>query len=201
MGENSTERKPSQFAEERFEERKRAWLRRIWWLLPIAAVLELALFVAFGAHLSAGAHGVLLGTGIGVAVTLVMVLADSPPHHIERWRQGAQGEQQTARVLRRLVKQGWTLIHDIERDRGGNIDHVLIGSTGIYVLETKNPGGRCSVSNGVLSVRWREDPTDGYEKLVGSLDALGAPQLSFLDLPRFGGHGVIRRPGSLVSRT
>jgi hypothetical protein len=56
-----------------------------------------------------------LGLGAGVAFA---ALAQSPPAHIERWRQGAEGERATARTLRPLTKSGWVLINDVQRDRG-----------------------------------------------------------------------------------
>jgi hypothetical protein len=91
-----------------------------------------------------------------------LVLADSPPHHIERWRQGAEGEKATAKALQRLVADGWLLVNDIDIGRG-NLDHVLIGPPGVFLLDSKKLHGVLSVSAGVLSIRWREDHADGYE--------------------------------------
>ncbi len=75
---------------------------------------------------------------------------------------GAEGEKATAKALRPLVRKGWTLVNDIDTGRG-NIDHVLVGPPGVFLLESKNLNGALSVAAGVLSVRWREDPSDGYE--------------------------------------
>jgi hypothetical protein len=102
------------------------------------------------------------GLGVGAAAALVMVVFDSPPWHIERWRVGANGERATAKALRPLVVAGWTLINDIATGRG-NFDHVLVGPRGVFLLETKNLSGIVSVERGVLSVRWHEDPHDGHE--------------------------------------
>lgn len=102
------------------------------------------------------------GLGVGAAVASVAWATDSPPQHIARWQQGAEGEKETAKVLRRLTRDGWTLVHDIDR-RWGNIDHVLIGPPGVFLLESKNLGGILRVEQDVLKVRWHEDPEDGYE--------------------------------------
>jgi hypothetical protein len=51
-------------------------------------------------------------------VAFAAALAQSPPAHIERWRQGAEGERATARILRPLTRSGWVLINDVQRDRG-----------------------------------------------------------------------------------
>jgi hypothetical protein len=93
---------------------------------------------------------------------MAAMIADSPPHHIERWRQGADGEKATARALRRLTRNGWVVAHDLDRGRG-NIDHVVVGPPGIFLLDSKDLFGAVSVTRGRLSVRWREDPGDGYE--------------------------------------
>jgi hypothetical protein len=91
-----------------------------------------------------------------------MVLFDSPPAHIERWRTGSEGEKATARCLRPLLKHGWTLFNDIETDHG-NIDHVLVGPAGVFMLESKRLSGMVAIRHEKLVVRWREDPDDGYE--------------------------------------
>jgi len=48
----------------------------------------------------------------------------------------AEGEKATAKALRGLVKSGWTLLNDVDWGRG-NIDHVLVGPAGVFLLETK----------------------------------------------------------------
>jgi hypothetical protein len=154
-------RRPGEFARARFRARRRAWRLRLWWAFPVLAILELAIFAALGLVLPAYRE-FLWGVGVGVSAALVLLLADSPPQHVERWRQGAEGEQATAKALRRLTRRGWTLFNDIDTGRG-NIDHVLIGPAGVFLLETKNLQGVVAVKNGVVSVRWKEDPTDGYE--------------------------------------
>jgi hypothetical protein len=50
---------------------------------------------------------------------------------------GSTAEQWTASELRPLRKQGWVLINRFLLDRGGDIDHLLIGPAGIVVAETK----------------------------------------------------------------
>ena len=45
----------------------------------------------------------------------------------------------------------------------GATDHVMVGPAGVFVLDTKHLNGDARVSHGVLVVRWREDPEDGYD--------------------------------------
>ncbi len=157
------DRKPGQFADERFRERHRAWLKRVWWVLPIGAAFVVAIVAVFGWLIAPGHMDFFWGLGLGAGLGLILCLADTPPAHIERWRTGAEGERSTAKQLRPLLKAGWALIHDVE-DRFGNIDHVVVGPPGVFTIDSKNPGGICVVKNGVLTVTWREDPDDGYEQ-------------------------------------
>lgn len=51
---------------------------------------------------------------------------------------GHRGERAVATLLAELGKDGYTLINDIEaKGAAANIDHVLIGPPGIFVIETK----------------------------------------------------------------
>ena len=147
----------------------------MWWILPIGGAVEVAVAAGVGAALRPDHLELYVGIGLGIAIATVLLVLDSPPHHIERWRQGAQGEQATAKALRPLVRAGWTLVHDVDTGRG-NLDHILIGPPGVFVLESKKLNGTMSVTSGVLSVRWHEDPTDGYEnrRLAGRMRARAA---------------------------
>ena len=161
-----------EFAEERFRARRRAWRRRIWWFFPPFTAILIAIPVAFGWLLAPEHLGFYWGLGIGVAFAITAAFMDSPPHHIERWREGAEGEKATAKVLRSLARDGWVLFNDLDTGRG-NIDHLLVGPPGVFLLDSKNLSGVLSVKAGVLSVRWREDPDDGYEnfRLAGQMRA------------------------------
>jgi hypothetical protein len=150
------------FAKNRFKARRRAWRRRIWWALPLVAAFEITVTVGIGYAVGADSLSFYWGFGLGVAFALVVWAWDSPPHHVERWRRGAEGEKATARVLRRLQKRGWFVMHDIDIGRG-NIDHVAVGPPRIFLLESKKLHGKLAVDRGVLRVVWHEDPTDGYD--------------------------------------
>jgi Nuclease-related domain len=55
------------------------------------------------------------------------------------WRKGALGESPTAETLKSLP-DGYVLINDVTK-KLGNIDHVVIGPTGVYVIDVKNWNG------------------------------------------------------------
>jgi hypothetical protein len=163
MSMDTAERQPGQFASERFRERNRAWLRRVWWRILLVLASLTAAEAAIALLVGGASKGFFSGFGAGAVIATLMLTADRPPHHIERWRQGADGERATARALRPLTANAWTVLHDIQTTRG-NLDHLLIGPAGAFLLESKNLNGTVTVHQGLLSVRWKEDPDDGYEQ-------------------------------------
>jgi hypothetical protein len=55
------------------------------------------------------------------------------------WRFGMRGEQAVAEALtdRSLAAAGYVAFHDLPGDGKWNIDHVVVGPAGVFVLETK----------------------------------------------------------------
>lgn len=161
------------FARERFKVRRRAWRRRFWWAFPLLAILPIAVELPIALLTHPSDQGFWIGIAIGAGTAAALVLFDSPPAHIERWRNGADGEKSTARTLRPLLRRGWELFNDINTGNG-NIDHVLVGPAGIFMLESKRLAGQVRVEAGKLTVRWHEDPDDGYENESIARRARGA---------------------------
>ena len=78
------------------------------------------------------------------------------------WEHGAEGEVAVARALESLP-DGWVVLHDLAwpgRPRA-NIDHVVIGPGGVFVVDAKNWSGRVEVRDQVLmqNGRQRERPS------------------------------------------
>ena len=65
-----------------------------------------------------------------------------------RYMGGSQGEKRVTRVLRESLSDDYFLINDLQLFdvRKGNIDHVVVGPNGVFVIETKNLGGNISAS-------------------------------------------------------
>jgi hypothetical protein len=63
------------------------------------------------------------------------------------WIRGAQGEEWVGEVLQPLESRGFLFLHDrlIPRSRA-NIDHIVVGPPGVFVVETKHYTGRLSES-------------------------------------------------------
>lgn len=70
----------------------------------------------------------------------------------ERYEKGAVGEEATARALSALPATEWTVFHDIRWPgrKLANIDHVVVGPPGVFVIDTKNWSGSVTVSGDVL---------------------------------------------------
>jgi hypothetical protein len=59
------------------------------------------------------------------------------------YKQGYEGENKVSKILSSTLSDEYYLINDIMVSDGyGNIDHVVLGPNGIFVIETKNYGGK-----------------------------------------------------------
>ncbi|MFR0356914.1 nuclease-related domain-containing protein [Streptomyces sediminimaris] len=54
---------------------------------------------------------------------------------------GLAGERRVGRELERLAAHGWRVLHGVPNGRGGDIDHLLIGSGGVFSVNTKRHPG------------------------------------------------------------
>jgi hypothetical protein len=64
------------------------------------------------------------------------------------WRRGAAGERHLARLLAPLQANGWTVLHDLRVPRSkANIDHLVIGTPGVFVVDAKHYRGPLHLSH------------------------------------------------------
>lgn len=65
---------------------------------------------------------------------------------------GAEGEEQTAAVLSMLPASEWTTLHDVRWPgrKYANVDHVAIGPSGVFVIDSKNWSGQITVNAQIL---------------------------------------------------
>lgn len=103
-----------------------------------------------------------------------------PPHHEYAFHEGALGEQAVARSLaRRTADSGVLLLHDRRMPRGrGNIDHLAIAPTGVFVIDAKNHKGKVEIARQLfgkpkLLVGRRDHTTllDGLDRQVHAVRA------------------------------
>lgn len=145
------------------------------------------------------ATAALLGVPLGGAMWLVAAWSGGP-NRDERARieAGLRAEHRVAKTLRRLP-DGYVVVNSLALPRGGDVDHLVVGPTGIFVLETKAYTGEMVCEDGT----WRRtkygrrggsyegyiaDPTTQTERLVGRINGL----------LRAGGCGHLRATGCIV---
>lgn len=100
----------------------------------------------------------------------------------ELWERGAEGEQRTAEALSQLPKDTWTVFHDLRWPgrRFANVDHVVVGPPGVFVIDSKNWVGSVNVAGQVL----RQNGRAREEAVVGAAEsALAVGQLAPLLRP------------------
>jgi hypothetical protein len=112
----------------------------------LCSIAALALIVGYSIGASFPFRGVALGwVLLSDALLLVLALliakwASDKIDILDRqraiWRKGAAGEAAVAETLAGLPND-FVVVNDVSQ-RFGNIDHVVIGPTGIYVIDTKN---------------------------------------------------------------
>lgn len=105
----------------------------------------------------------------------------------ELWERGAQGEVATALALAELPPP-WVALHDLrwpDRPRA-NIDHVVVGPGGVFVIDSKEWSGEVSLQDEVLrqNGRRRDGAVDGVReaaqaigRVIGSKTVVPIPVL------------------------
>jgi hypothetical protein len=101
------------------------------------------------------------GAGLvtGGLTAVAMWALDEPPGYITKWGVGAAGEKRTAKALRPLLREGWRVTHDVQREHE-NFDHVLVGPPGVFLLETKVRSGTVTLEDGTITIRYPDDPDE-----------------------------------------
>lgn len=170
--------KAGRSAERYFRRARKHWRRRMASTI-LAAVGSLLLAAALVGMLLPENTNFAMGLILGVTLALFLWAWDDPPEVIAKWGRGAEGERRTARALRPLGRKHWYVRHDLA-GRFGNIDHVVVGSAGVFLLDSKNLSGRAAVQDGVLSISFPGSPVDDYS-LTGLPRALHGAARGFRD--------------------
>jgi hypothetical protein len=77
-----------------------------------------------------------------------------PSEQARTWQRGAHGERHTARLLDRLTHDGFVVFHDlaVPGNTRANVDHLVIGPTGVFVIDSKQWTG--SVHQSADGLAW-----------------------------------------------
>jgi hypothetical protein len=126
-----------------------AWTCGLAWRAPMVATTGLA-----GDVLAAQAGMPQAGlAGLAVAALVGWRLRFRPSEQARTWQRGAAGERHTARLLDRLTRDGFMVFHDLAvPDSPANVDHLVIGPTGVFVIDSKQWTG--SVRQGADGLVW-----------------------------------------------
>jgi hypothetical protein len=116
--------------------------------------------------------------------------ADALDNEARAWALGAEGERRVAAALQGLPA-GWHVLHDrLLRPglSGSNLDHVVVGPCGVFLIDAKNWSGRIGVYRETL---WqhagrhlpKEAELDALSRSAGAMErALAAPVTPVLAL-------------------
>jgi hypothetical protein len=89
--------------------------------------------------------------GLTAAAALAWRLRFRPKTDTLAWRRGAQGERRTARLLASLERNGYQVFHDLAiPGSAANVDHLVVGPTGVFVIDSKRYRGQLHYSAGRL---------------------------------------------------
>jgi hypothetical protein len=76
-----------------------------------------------------------------------------PSEAARSWQRGAAGERHTARLLDRLTRDGYVVFHDLAVPGSpANVDHLVIGPSGVFVIDSKQWTG--SVHQSADGLAW-----------------------------------------------
>jgi hypothetical protein len=133
--------------------------------------------IILGISTAAGILGSLLVPRLSLVLGALAAVAAGwglrfkPSPEAVAWRRGAVGERRTARLLAALERHGWAVLHDLAVPGSRtNIDHLMIGPGGVFVIDSKqyrsrlqlDPSGRLwhgryPLDHTVQAVSWEAD--------------------------------------------
>lgn len=149
-------------------------VRAAWPLLAVCfAAGYLVRAVLPGPHLGATAAGFLL---LALAMAMAGVISMSR-QRIAAYIKGARGEERVARELGFLpaayrVYHGLALRQSAATPPAEDFDHVVVGPTGVFVIETKNWDGRISIEDGRILYDGRDPDRPPLEQAKAGANAL-----------------------------
>jgi hypothetical protein len=116
-----------------------AWTRTLPW--RAAAILAVATVGGLLGSLLAPRLGLVLGGLAAMAASWGLRFRPSPD--ASAWQRGAAGERRSARLLDPLARHGWVVLHDLALPGSqANLDHLVIGPGGVFVIDSKQYRGR-----------------------------------------------------------
>ena len=148
-------------------------------LFGICAVISVIGIVVWGGQPLLGLAFLVMAIALLVNTLLIT------PNTVTAWATGAAGEVRTAEFLEPLRGEGFAVLHDrrIPGSRA-NIDHIVVGPTGVFAVETKSLAGQLKVRGDDVYVggRRRTAMVDEAKREALAVQVVLAPELEALGL-------------------
>jgi hypothetical protein len=153
-------------------------LRVFWPLAPICLAAGWLIHAALPVPLTTSQAGILF---ILLAAVLVVFIRWSAKR-LNSFLKGAEGEETVARILS-FLPAGYTVFNDLQLDPDGPaFDHIVVGPTGLFVIETKNWSGDITFQNGQVLCNGRPPSRPPLKQvkeeaaaLISHLSSAGCP--------------------------
>lgn len=110
---------------------------RVVWLVIVLVEAVAAVGVLYA--ISPG-RTIVGGLAIMAAAVLLKLVGDPLVDPAVRAKVGFAAEQSVGSALNGLRAENYVVMHDVEQRGEGNIDHIVTGPTGAYMIETKSRG-------------------------------------------------------------
>jgi len=146
-------REPGQTLNEAFN--KLVYLGLYTWIVASIMLVALSLMEWFYWLMNLTLHPAVISVITGAVLLLTVMQYHRVKREARIIRLGQQGELVVGQSLEELRAHGYQVFHDIPGD-GHNIDHVLVGPGGLFVIETKTrrkPGGDARVTYDGIHLR------------------------------------------------
>jgi hypothetical protein len=177
------------------EHQRRRQVEHAAWARTLPLRITATVLAGLGSLLVTIVAGLALSAGLPAAGVAVVAawwwLRFRPSPETQAWRRGAEGERHVAHLLEPLVRAGWGVSHDLRVPGSkANIDHIVIGPPGVFVIDAKNYRGRLRLSrDGLLwhgrtflaptlsATRWEADK---LQARIGAPDIAVVPVVAVL---------------------
>ncbi|HTD57662.1 MAG TPA: nuclease-related domain-containing protein [Solirubrobacteraceae bacterium] len=165
--------------------------------LGVLAVLTTVFGRAFGLH-----SPLFIGSELALLITMLVVSRYVLPL-VDRHDRGAAGEEHVGGLLDALASEGegegWSIIHDASFGYG-NVDHIVVGTAGVFTIETKSRQGQVRVRtvHGAI-LRQAQDQRETLEQITGErAEPLVVFSRAWVDKPLARRRGVRMLPARML---
>jgi hypothetical protein len=109
----------------------------LWLAIPVLTAGLLLIVLMLTHHRTAAS----LSSIVVIAFCIgIWNLPDKWVDEIGLWSLGAKAENAIGELLNELRSEGFIVMHDMEQAGEGNVDHLVSGPTGVFMIESKAKG-------------------------------------------------------------